>query len=64
VLADRSLGDGKLTLMFDPATYELKQWVVTDAQGYDTSVAIYNVASGKKQDPQLFRIYVSHGLGR
>jgi outer membrane lipoprotein-sorting protein len=48
--------DGKLTLVFDPKTYELKQWIVTDAQGLNTSVAIYNVTTGKPQDPKLFRI--------
>jgi len=48
--------DGKLTLVFDPKTYELKQWIITDAQGLNTSVAIYNVTTGKAVDPKLFRI--------
>jgi outer membrane lipoprotein-sorting protein len=47
---------GKLTLVFDPKTYELKQWIVTDAQGLNTSVAIYNVTTGNAVDPKLFRI--------
>jgi outer membrane lipoprotein-sorting protein len=47
---------GKLTLVFDPKTYDLKQWIVTDAQGLNTSVAIYNVTTGKPVDPKLFRI--------
>jgi len=58
-LAEPSFGDGKLTLMFDKTTYELRQWVVTDAQGLNTSVALYNVTTGEPIDPQLFRIYIT-----
>ncbi len=47
---------GSLTLIFDRKTYELRQWVVTDAQGLNTSVAIYDTATGKPQNPNLFRI--------
>ncbi len=47
---------GKLTLIFDRQSYELKQWIVTDAQGLNTSVAIYDVSVGKRVDPQLFKI--------
>ncbi len=57
VIVERTaFSDGKLTLVFDPKTYELKQWIVTDAQGLNTSVAIYNVTTGKAQDPKLFHI--------
>jgi outer membrane lipoprotein-sorting protein len=51
--------EGKLTLIFDRKTYELRQWVVTDAQGLDTSVAIYNVRIGRPQKAGLYRITVS-----
>jgi outer membrane lipoprotein-sorting protein len=57
VIVERSgLVDGKLTMIFDRKTYELRQWVVTDAQGLNTSVAIFNTTIGKPQDPNLFRI--------
>jgi outer membrane lipoprotein-sorting protein len=57
VIVERSaLVDGKLTLIFDRRTYELRQWVVTDAQGLNTSVAIFNTSTGKPQDPNYFRI--------
>lgn len=56
IVEKTAFADGKLTLVFDPKTYELKQWIVTDAQGLNTSVAIYNVTTGKPQDPKLFRI--------
>jgi outer membrane lipoprotein-sorting protein len=36
---------------------QLKQWTVTDPQGYDTTVAVYNLDTSKKQlDPDLFKI--------
>jgi outer membrane lipoprotein-sorting protein len=57
VIVERSaFVDGKLTLVFDRKTHDLKQWIVTDAQGLNTSVAIYNVAIGKQADPGLFKI--------
>ena len=43
-------------MMVDPETYDLRQWTVTDAQGKDTTVMIYNVQSGVKLDPALFEI--------
>ncbi len=57
VIVEKSkLVNGKLTLVFDRHSYELKQWIVTDAQGLNTSVAVYNVTTGKKSDPGLFKI--------
>lgn len=55
----RALADGQLTLIFDNQTYELRQWIVTDAQGLETSVAVFNVETGLPADPGLFNIYVS-----
>lgn len=56
-LADRSVfGNSRLTMMFDPKTYELKQWTITDAQGKDTTVMIFNVKEGASVDPSLFKI--------
>ncbi|MDK9696552.1 MAG: outer membrane lipoprotein carrier protein LolA [Siculibacillus sp.] len=49
-------GDGRLTMVFDRKTSELKQWTVTDAQGYDTSVAVYNVTANHPADEKLFKI--------
>lgn len=57
VIVEKSkLVNGKLTLVFDRHSYELKQWIVTDAQGLNTSVAVYNVTTGKNSDPALFKI--------
>jgi outer membrane lipoprotein-sorting protein len=60
IVEDSALVEGKLTMIFDRRSFELRQWVITDAQGYDTSVAIYNVSTGKRNDPGLFRITISH----
>jgi outer membrane lipoprotein-sorting protein len=49
-------GTHRLTLMFSAQDAQLKQWTVTDPQGYDTTVALYNLDSSKKPDPALFRI--------
>lgn len=49
-------GDGRLTMVFDRKSNELRQWTVTDAQGYDTAVAVYNVTPNQAVDEKLFKI--------
>ncbi len=57
VLSDKSVfGSSKITLMFDPQSYELRQWTITDDQGKDTSVMIYNVQENVKLSSKLFRL--------
>jgi outer membrane lipoprotein-sorting protein len=56
-LADRSVfGNSRITMMFDPKSYDLRQWTITDAQGKDTTVMIFNVRQGVKLDQDLFKI--------
>jgi outer membrane lipoprotein-sorting protein len=50
------IGTARLMLMFDAKNLTLKQWTVTDPQGFDTTVAVYNLDSTKKPDPNLFVI--------
>lgn len=50
------VGTSRLMLMFDAKSTQLKQWTVTDPQGYDTTVAVYNLDSTKRPDPSMFRI--------
>jgi outer membrane lipoprotein-sorting protein len=58
VIVEKSkLVKGKLTMIFDRQTYELRQWIVTDAQGLNTSVVIFNTITGNRPDPALFKIY-------
>ncbi|WP_377294406.1 outer membrane lipoprotein carrier protein LolA [Rhizobium sp. SG2393] len=57
VLGDKSIfGDSTITMMFDPRTYDLRQWTITDAQKKDTSVMIFNVQTGIPMDDRVFRI--------
>jgi outer membrane lipoprotein-sorting protein len=56
-LADKSVfGNSRITMMFDPKSYDLRQWTITDAQGKDTTVMIFNVRQGVKIDQDLFKI--------
>lgn len=50
------IGTSRLMMMFDSKDYKLKQWTITDVQGFDTTVAVSNLDSSKNQDPNLFRI--------
>jgi outer membrane lipoprotein-sorting protein len=50
------IGTSRLMLMLGAKDGQLKQWTVTDPQGYDTTVAVYNLDSSKKVDPGLFKI--------
>ena len=56
-LADRQFfGNSTITMMFDPKSYELKQWTITDPQGKDTTVMIFNVQQGVKLDQAMFKV--------
>jgi outer membrane lipoprotein-sorting protein len=49
-------GTSRLMMMFGAKDLQLRQWTVTDPQGYDTTVAVYNLDTTKKPDPDLFAI--------
>jgi outer membrane lipoprotein-sorting protein len=49
-------GTSRLMLMFGAKDMQLRQWTVTDPQGLDTTVAVYNLDTSKKPDPDLFMI--------
>ena len=50
------VGTSRLMLMIGTKDGQLKQWTVTDPQGYDTTVAVYNLDTSRKVDPGLFKI--------
>jgi outer membrane lipoprotein-sorting protein len=56
------VGTNRLMMMFDAKTSVLKQWTVTDPQGLDTTVAVYNLDTVKKPDPNLFVINYTANL--
>jgi outer membrane lipoprotein-sorting protein len=56
-LGDKSIfADSTITMMFDPKTYDLRQWTITDNQGKDTSVMVFNVKTGVQFDDKVFRV--------
>ena len=50
------IGTSKLMMMFGAKDFQLKQWIVTDPQGYDTTVALSSLDTAKRPDPDMFRI--------
>src|SRR5262249_33524711 len=50
------VGTSRLMMMVGAKDYQLRQWTVTDPQGYDTTVAVYNLDTTKKPDSDLFTI--------
>ena len=50
------VGTSRLMIMFSAKDMQLKQWTVTDPQGYDTTVAVYNIDTSKRPDPSMFKI--------
>jgi outer membrane lipoprotein-sorting protein len=50
------IGTSRLVMMVGAEDYQLKQWTITDPQGYDTTVAVSNLDNSKRPDPGLFKI--------
>ena len=50
------VGTSRLMIMFSATDMQLKQWTVTDPQGYDTTVAVYNLDTTRRPDPGMFKI--------
>jgi outer membrane lipoprotein-sorting protein len=57
------VGTSRLMMMFDAKDLTLKQWTVTDPQGLDTTVSVYNLDATKKPDPNLFVINYQRNSG-
>ena len=56
-MGDKSVfGDSTITMMFDPDTYDLRQWTITDAQGKDTVVILIDVQEGVRFERRMFDI--------
>lgn len=57
-IEDRSTlgGTSKITINYDLTANELRQWVVIDPQGYETSVSLYNLDTQRRADPKNFVI--------
>jgi outer membrane lipoprotein-sorting protein len=56
------VGTNRLMMMFGAKDFQLKQWIVTDPQGYDTTVAVSELDSTRRPDPNMFKIdYTRYG---
>jgi outer membrane lipoprotein-sorting protein len=55
-------GTHRLMIMFGVQDNQLKQWTITDPQGYDTTIAIYNLDTSRRPDPRLFVINFERNL--
>src|SRR5262249_9866908 len=53
---NKIIGTSRLMMMVGAKDFQLKQWTVTDPQGYDTTVAVSNLDASKRPDPALFKI--------
>ncbi len=47
---------GSITMIFNDNPLELQQWVVVDAQGLTTTVALSEMRANVQLDPKLFRV--------
>ena len=50
------VGTSRLMMMVGAKDNQLKQWTVTDPQGFDTTVVVSNLDTSKRPDPSMFRI--------
>ena len=49
-------GKSDITLVFDPESFELKQWTVIDPQGFHTLVSLFALDFVTKPDPTWFYV--------
>lgn len=47
-------GNGQIRLFFNWPELQLREWIITDAQGLNTRIELANVEVNKAADPQLF----------
>ncbi len=56
------IGTSRLMMMVGAKDYQLKQWTVTDPQGYDTTVAVSNLDTKSRPDPNMFTIIYDRNM--
>lgn len=57
-------GSAQIDLVFDPATFALKQWTTHDAQGLQTLVTLFNIDLTTQPDESLFKIDEQRMIGQ
>ncbi|MCC9621227.1 outer membrane lipoprotein carrier protein LolA [Thalassospira sp. MA62] len=48
-------GAGSVQLVFQERPMQLRQWIVTDPAGIETTVTLFNTEEGMSLDPELFK---------
>jgi len=57
ILGDKQLfGNSEITLLFEPETFDLRQWTIKDAQGKETSVMVFNVEENIRLSERNFQV--------
>jgi len=56
------IGTYKMKIVFEGKDLHLRQWTITDPQGFETTVVISNLDSTRKLDPDLFKINYERNL--
>lgn len=51
-----SFAEGQLTLFFDSTTFALRQWTIVDGRGSETAVAVSELVTNQRNNPQFFAI--------
>ncbi len=57
-LADRArTSGGQIKLFFNKGPdFQLREWIITDAQGLDTRIQVADLVTGEKINPKLFKV--------
>ncbi len=65
VLEDKATlgGTSRITLHYDHVANALRQWIVLDPQGYETSVSVFNLDTQRRPDSKLFAIDYQRQVG-
>jgi outer membrane lipoprotein-sorting protein len=56
------VGKYRLKLLFGAKDYQLKQWTITDPQGLNTTVFVFNLDTNTRPDPDMFKISYERAL--
>ncbi|MBB4075768.1 outer membrane lipoprotein-sorting protein [Bartonella fuyuanensis] len=56
VLRDKSIGAGKIRMIFDPKGSALRQWTIVDQQNLETTVQVMNVQTGVRFANGMFTL--------
>ncbi len=60
---EKGLAQGELTMIFRDPGLELRNWIIKDAQGFYTTIAVRDLREGIKLDPALFKVKEPTGSG-